>query len=634
MIRRRDPIQDHAYEARLIKIRTIISMLGVFIVLCVLGGRLYFLQMVSYEHFTTRSENNRVKIVPVPPARGLIYDRNGTILAENLPAYRLELTREDIADVDATLQALKEYVEISESEERRFRKSMKQTRRFNGVVLKYNLSDAEVARLSAVRHRFPGVSINARLNRHYPRQASAVHTIGYVGRLDKRDMQRVDEANYRGTSHIGKSGVESYYEHLLHGDVGHRNVEVNAAGRRLKVLDEEPATAGKNIYLTLDIRLQEIAERALGDYSGSIVAVDPNNGDVLAIASTPSFDPNLFVNGISYKNYADLRDHPERPLFNRALTGTYPPGSTIKPVVGLAGLELGVQQFDQRIYCPGFYRLPGSSHRYRDWKRGGHGMVDLGDAIEGSCDILFYDLALRLGIDRLSDYLQQFGLGGRTGIDNGGESKGILPSRAWKHGARGKPWYPGETLITGIGQGYMTMTPVQMAYMTANLASRGKSMQPRLLYAVQDNADAELQLQQPVSHGTLPIVEDENWDYVLHGMKRVANSKRGTARKAFKNLPFVVGGKSGTAQVFTLKQDQRYKADELDRKLHDHALFVAYAPYDAPEIAVSVIVENGGSGSGVAAPMARKVLEAYLTDYAVIPPDDAQDKLGVTSGGE
>jgi penicillin-binding protein 2 len=443
-------LKDHLFETRLVMNRAIILLVFGGILLLVLLSRLLYLQVLAHEHFTTLSEDNRVKLQPIPPNRGLIFDRNGILLAENLPSYRLEITPEQIDDMGATLDALEGILEIRDIDRSRFEKLRKRKPRFEAVPLLFHLSDEEVARFSVNRHRFPGVDITAGLARHYPLGEQAVHALGYVGRIDEQALKNLDTSNYRGTTHIGKIGIEKTYEDLLHGKVGLQQVETTAQGRVLRVLNRTPPVSGHNLYLTLDSRVQAAAEQAFGDFAGSAIAMDPNNGDILAFVSMPTYDPNPFVNGIDYAAYAALRENDKEPLFNRALRGQYPPGSTVKPFMGLAGLEQGITGSHSSTYCPGFYMLPGNSRKFRDWKRTGHGTVDLNKSIVQSCDVFFYDLALSLGIDGIHEYLQHFGFGRKTGIDILGELPGLLPSREWKRQRRDQPWFPGETIITGI----------------------------------------------------------------------------------------------------------------------------------------------------------------------------------------
>jgi len=582
------------------------------ILLTILLVRLLYLQVVEHEHFTTLSEDNRVKLQPLPPNRGLIFDRNGILLAENLPSYRLEITPEQIDDMGTTLAALEDIIEIRDIDRTRFEKLHRRKPRFEAIPLRFHLNDEEVARFSVNRHRFPGVDITAGLARHYPRGPLAVHALGYVGRIDEKALKTLDSSNYRGTSHVGKNGIEKTYEELLHGKVGFQQVEITAQGRIIRVLNRTPPVSGHNLYLTLDSHVQAVAEEAFGDYAGTAIAIDPNNGDILAFVSLPTYDPNPFVNGIDYDDYAALRNNDKEPLFNRALRGQYPPGSTVKPFMGLAGLELGVTSGHSKTYCPGFYRLAGKDRKYRDWKRSGHGTVDLDIAITQSCDVYFYDLAQSLGIDRMHDYLQHFGFGKATGIDIQGELPGLLPSKEWKRNHRDLPWFPGETIITGIGQGFFLVTPIQLATATAALANGGRMLQPKIVYADQEAESDDLVPHQPQLRETITIKEQQHWDQVLAAMTDVVHSARGTARRIGKDSPYRIAGKTGTAQVFGLKEEEKYDASAIAEKLRDHALFIAFAPVDNPSIAVAVIVENGGGGGSVAAPIARKILDAYL----------------------
>ncbi len=574
--------------------------------------RLYVLQVVEFDHFATLSNSNRVRLKALPPSRGLIYDRNGVVLADNLPAYRLEIVREQVEDLDAVIDGLAELVEITEQDVKRFHQASERRRPFESVPLLLNLNDDEVARLAVNLHRFQGAEINARLTRNYPLGKHAVHALGYVGRIDDNDLQKDELANYAGTSHIGKLGLEKFYEHDLHGMVGYQRVEVNAAGRTLRVLDENPPLSGNNLHLTIDSTLQQLAEDLFAEERGSVVALDPANGEILALVSMPSFDPNLFVSGISTGDYNALRESADRPLFNRALTGQYPPGSTSKPFFGLAGLEYSVVGEKQSIYCGGHYLLPNEERKYRDWKKEGHGRMDLDAAITQSCDVYFYDLSYALGIDRMSAFMRQFGFGQRTGIDSTGERPGLMPSREWKRGARGMPWFPGETLITGIGQGAFLTTPLQLASATGALAMEGKRYRPHLVRRIEYPADSMELLIQPEISGEYKPKKHLNWRHVIDAMENVVHGLRGTAQRIGRGAQYRIAGKTGTAQVFGIAQDEEYEEEKVSKRLRDHALFVGFAPAEAPRIAVAVIVENGGHGSSVAAPIARRMMDAYL----------------------
>jgi penicillin-binding protein 2 len=608
----REQLKDDYYESRLIQRRLIVAAVIVLVLMSIVLGRLYVLQVVEYDHFATLSNSNRVRLKALPPSRGLIYDRNGVVLADNLPSYRLEIITEQVVDLDATLLSLSRLVDIPQLNIRKFRQAAARRRPFESIPLLFNLSDDEVARLAVNLHQFEGVEINARLTRNYPLGKHAVHALGYVGRIDDDDLNDLDLANYAGTSHIGKLGLEKFYEQELHGEVGYQRVEVNASGRTLRVLDSSPPVTGNNLHLTIDSRLQQLAEDLFADEKGAVVAIDPNNGDILALVSMPSFDPNLFVSGISNQLYSGLRDSSRRPLFNRALTGQYPPGSTTKPFFGLAGLEHNIVGDRQSIFCNGFYILPNEERRFRDWKKEGHGKMDLDGAITQSCDVYFYELSYSLGIDRMSAFMKQFGFGSKTGIDSTSERSGLMPSRAWKRGARGMPWFPGETLNTGIGQGAFLVTPLQLASGTGALAMQGKRFKPRLVRAIEYPAQKTTLQMEPELNGEYSIKKMLNWEHVIKSMVNVVHGIRGTAHRIAKGANYKIAGKTGTAQVFGIAQDEEYEEENVTKRLRDHALFVGFAPADKPQIAVAVIVENGGHGSSVAAPMARKVMDAYL----------------------
>ncbi|MBC8503626.1 MAG: penicillin-binding protein 2 [Chloroflexi bacterium] len=623
----REQLKDNFQESRLIQRRLIVSAVIVLVLMSIVLGRLYVLQVVEHEHFSTLSNSNRVRLKALPPTRGLIYDRNGVVMADNLPAYRLEIVREQVSDLDDTLQRLTEYVDISDYEIKKFRQSSQRRRSFESVPLLFNLSDEELARLAVNLHKFEGVEINARLTRNYPLKQHAVHALGYVGRIDVNDLNRLDEANYAGTSYIGKRGLEKHYEDELHGEVGYQRVEVNAAGRTLRVLDERPPVSGQNLYLTIDSSLQRLAEDLFNDEIGSVVAIDPRSGEVLALVSMPSFDPNLFVNGISFKNYSALRDSSSRPLFNRALTGQYPPGSTTKPFVGLAGLEHSVVGHKQTTFCGGYYLLPNEERRYRDWKKEGHGKVGLDAAITQSCDVYFYDLSYNLGIDRMSEFMRQFGFGQRTGIDTTSEQPGLMPDREWKRRSKGQPWYPGETLNTGIGQGAMLVTPLQLASATGALALQGQRFRPHLVRLIENPTGKDGYNVLPELAGRYLIKKEINLKHVIKAMENVVHGVRGTANRIGRDASYRIAGKTGTAQVFGIAQDAEYEEENVRKKLRDHALFMAFAPVDDPQIAIAVIVENGGHGSSVAAPIARKMMDDYLLKDKKIKPVSQEKAL-------
>ncbi len=605
-------LKDHFNESRLINDRLIFSALLAGILFLIVMARLSVLQVVEHEHFESLSDRNRIDFAPLPPQRGLIYDRNGVILAENIPSFSLELTPENVPDLDKTLAALAEMFLISDDEIVAIKKRIKQQRGFRQFVFRQRLTEQEVAVFSVNRHRFPGVDVVGRLIRHYPQGALFAHTIGYVGRINERELKRIDHQDYKGTQQIGKTGIERYYEDLLHGQVGYRQVETNVQGRIVREIKNVPSTSGKDLFLHLDINLQRVAAEALGDFNGAVVVLEPQTGGVLAMVSKPDFDPNLFVSGISIKNYAVLRDSLDRPLFDRSLRGHYPPGSTLKPFVALAGLELGRINEQTQSFCPGWFTLPGQEHRYRCWKSHGHDKVNLKNAISQSCDVYFYDLAHALGIDPLHDFLDIFGFGQRTGVDISSESRGLSPSSKWKREKRNQAWYPGETVISGIGQGFNQTTPLQLAHATATLAMRGVNIVPQVARASRNSGDSELQLIKTKRAEALAMEDSRHWEAVIDSMVEVVHGKRGTARHIGKGLPFKMAGKTGTAQVFGIKQDEKYDAKTLAKKLHDHALFIAFAPVDAPEIVIAIVVENGGSGSRTAAPIARKIIDQYF----------------------
>jgi penicillin-binding protein 2 len=602
-------IKDYLYESQLFLGRAILSGILVILTLVLLVGRLFYLQVENHEHFTTLSQDNRVKLEPLPPTRGLIFDRNGTILAQNLPAYSLEIIPEKTPDLQTTIDQLGEIIPITADDMLRFHRLRKQGRRFDSIPIKVRLQEEEVARIAIHRHRFPGVDVRATLLRDYPQGVETAHLLGYVGRINEKELQLIDTSNYSGTNFIGKNGVEKSYESMLHGQVGLQQVEVNAKGRVLRVLENQPPTPGGNLQLFLDMRLQSTALKALGDYNGAVVAIDIQTGGVLTLVSKPGYDPNLFVEGISSQAYRELEASPDNPLFNRAIRGQYPPGSTVKPFIGLAGLEYDVVGFHQETYCPGYYQLPGKDHKYRDWKKWGHGKVDMRRAIVESCDVYYYELARTLGIDRLYEFLTKFGFGRPSKVDLDGELPGLMPSREWKQSKRREPWYPGETLIVGIGQGYFLSTPLQLASATATLANRGHRIRPRVVAAIEKPDGSKMD--SPMIEDVLHQLDPEHWDQVISAMAEVVEGPRGTAR-SIRTSAYRIAGKTGTAQVFSIKQDEEYDEESIAKRKRDHALFIAFAPIETPKIAIAVIVENGGHGGSVAAPIAREVMDRYL----------------------
>jgi len=603
-------IKDFQLEAKVFSNRLLFMAALLLMMSLLLASRLAWLQIMTFDHYADLATQNRVKMSALPPSRGLIYDRNGGLLAENIPSYNLELTAEEISDMPGTLARLALLLELPVGSTTGFRKQLKRSPGFESIPLLTNMTDKQVAKFEVSRHEFVGVEIVARLQRHYPQEHLFAHMLGYVGRINEREVKQIDPVNYRGTTHIGKSGVEKQYESLLHGSSGIQSREVNSHGRPIRVLEEQRPTEGDSIVLTVDKALQKVAFDALQGESGAVVAVEPATGEVLAMVSRPSFDPNLFVHGISIKDYRALTDNPETPLINRAIQGQYPPGSTIKPLTALAGLENGTVEPYSKMFAKPYFQLQGEKRKYHDWKRTGHGWVNLIDALTVSSDVYFYDTAHRLGIDGMSDLYGKFGMGMLTGIDSPGEKSGILPSRNWKKQRYNVAWYPGETLIIAIGQGYMLTTPLQLATFTGCIAMRGECREPHLLKTQLSKESGKQEVS--TAGWQVELKDQRHWDYVIEGMTNVMHAPTGTARRAALGAEYKIAGKSGTAQVFSLKEDEKYNADELDRDLHDHALFVAYAPVEDPQIAVAVVVEHGGGGSSTAAPIARKVLDEWL----------------------
>ena len=599
-------------ESLLFGSRATTSFLLILAAILLLSLRYVYLQVFSHDEFTTRSISNRVRIVPVAPNRGLIYDRRGRPVAQNLPAYRLELVPEKVVKLEETIVALGKIIDLPEDAIENFQQNRNRYRVFDSVPLKFNLTEEEVARFAVDRHHFAGVEIVPYLARHYPYGELLTHVLGYVGRLDENDLRSVDAGNYRGTTHIGKAGIERYYEDSLHGFSGIEKIESNAQGRVLSVLERQDPAHGDDLILALDVQVQQAAWDALGDRAGAVVAMDPNDGSILAMVSKPSFDANLFVHGISGENYRAILNAPNRPLFNRALLGGYEPGSTLKPFVALAGLELEVITPEKQVFSSGNYYMPGRARPFRDWKKGGHGRVDIYDALEQSVNTYFYQLALNMGIDAMHDYLAQFGFGERTGLDLLGENRGILPSRQWKRGQYGLPWYPGETVIAGIGQGFNVVTPVQLATALSALVNGGLRYSPRLLFASKRMGDEQALREEAPLALQIPIREQANWVIVREGMRRVVHGARGTARAIKPKSGFQIAGKSGTAQVVAQAQDSEYDASQTAEHLRHHALFIAYAPFSNPGIVVAIVVEHGGGGSSQAAPVARAVIDAWL----------------------
>lgn len=622
----RSELKNYQHEQHYFRIRLAVAAVIVLVCFGILAARLFFLQMVMYDHYQTMAENNRISVVPIVPNRGLILDRNGVVLAHNFFAYTLELTPGKIDNVEDTINEIGKLVEVSALDRKRFRKLRAQSHSFESIPLRTHLSETEAARFAVNRYRFPGVEIKSRLFRHYPENILGSHFIGYIGRINDHDLAALEKSgdlsNYKGSDHIGKSGVEQFYERSLHGITGSQQVEIDADGHAVRVLSSTTPIAGDNLILTIDSKLQRIAEEAFGERRGALVAINPSNGEVLAYVSQPTFDPNLFVDGIDSENWKALNESIDKPLINRPMRGIYPPGSTFKPFVALAGLNAGKREPPFSIPDPGYYMLPGSSHRYRDWKPGGHGRVDVRKAITVSCDTFFYGLAVDLGIDSLAAYLHHFGFGRRTGMDLHGEVEGLLPTPQWKARRWKQKWYPGETVIVGIGQGYTLVTPLQLAQATAMLANNGTAMRPHIVSAIQETTSG-VSKPTPVTVMDRVAIKPEHLEIVKTAMRDVT-LPGGTAASVGANSPYAIAAKTGTAQVIGVKQNEKYDEKNVDERHRDHALFIAFAPLDDPKIALAVIVENGGHGGSAAGPIARKVMDYYLLGKEPEPPAPAK----------
>jgi len=605
------PLKDYQSSSQLVRRRIVVGALGILLLTAVLLVRQYHLQVIQYEYHSTLAENNRIHVRPIAPSRGLIYDRNGLLLAENRPSFSLTLTREragNAQQIPQVLRSIGEVLGLSTEEREQLSKRLARGRRpFEPVPLLYNLSEEQIALIAVNQFRLPGVDVDAELVRFYPQKEHFAHSVGYVGRINEQELKKLDPINYSGTHHIGKTGIEHFYEEALHGEVGYEEVETNARGRVMRVLKRTPPVPGKSLVLTLDSQLQQAAELALGGRRGAVVALNPNNGELLAMVSQPAFDPNPFVSGISFAAYAELRDSIDNPLFNRILRGRYPPGSTIKPMMAVAGLDAGVITPQSRVFDPGFFQLPGVSHQYRNWNRNGDGWVSLERAIMRSNDTYFYDLANKLGIDRMYDYMSRFGFGHKVALDLFEESSGLMPSRQWKRARYNQPWYPGETLIAGIGQGYVQATPLQLAQATALIANKGKWIRPHLAKSIDGQPSLDANPPEDIK-----LRDNTFWELARIGMENVVHAPGGTAQAVGAKAAYRIAGKSGTAQVVGIRQGERYQSSKVAERHRDHALFVAFAPADNPQLVVAVMVENGESGSRVAAPIVKQVLDAWL----------------------
>ncbi|MDR2195873.1 MAG: penicillin-binding protein 2 [Gallionellaceae bacterium] len=631
-MKRRVEFRNSQREIHQFRLRLAVGIGFVLVLLFTLTTRFFYLQVLKHSHFQTMAENNRISVVPTVPNRGLILDRNGVQLARNYSGYTLEITPSKVPDLNATLEEISRLVDVQPKDRKRFKKQLEESRNFESLVIRSQLSDEEVARFAAQSYRFPGVEIKARLFREYPLEEVTSHLIGYIGRINEADMARLNEndevaANYRGSDHIGKVGLEQSYESELHGVSGIEQVEVDAGGRGVRTLSHVPPVAGDDLVLSIDAQLQQIADQAFGAYRGALVAIDPNNGEVLAFVSRPGYDPNLFIDGIDEDSWEELNNSPDVPLNNRALRGQYPPGSTIKPFMALAGLFYKKRTPADTISDPGYFTLSGSTHRYRDWKKEGHGVVDMFKSIVVSCDTYYYRLAVDLGIDNIHGFLSQFGFGSKTGVDLQGEQPGLLPSSEWKTKRYKQKWFAGDTVSVGIGQGYNLVTPMQLAYATAILANGGAGYRPHLVRALRHNG-----VEKPVAP-ELDVnvnIDPGHLDLVRRAMVAVTQPG-GTAVVASLGAEYAIAGKTGTAQVIGIKQGEKYDADKLNERHRDHAWFIAFAPADKPKIALAVLVENGGHGGSVAAPIARSVFDYYLlgktpkTVAAAAPPEEPGD---------
>ena len=637
---KRVAIRDHSAEANLFARRAFITFIGVLVLSLILYSNIYNLEVNSYQKYQTRSNSNRIKVLPVAPNRGLIYDRNGVLLAYNKPVYSLEVIPEQVDDIKTSLKELSQLLDISQEKQEKLLKAIKSKRRFKPIELYSRLSEQQVSLFSVNQYKFPGFFVDARLKRYYPFGDLTTHSLGYVARINSRDALKLEEngltENYAATRNIGKLGLEKYYQAQLHGTIGHQEVEINNQGRVIRTLGYTPPVPGQDLTLTLDIELQMIAKRALSGKRGAIVAIDPRDGGVLAMYSNPSFDGNLFVHGISSKNYKKLlapKNH--KPLLNRAVQG-YPPASTIKPLLALTGLEAGVITPETEIYDPGFYQLPGIETKRRDWKKWGHGKVNLSKSLEQSCNVYYYDLAYKLGITRISKMMEKFGFGEYTGIDIHEESRAIMPSIEWKRARYNKSWYTGETLSVGIGQSYWTVTPLQLAQAISILVNKGEIKVPHLLKSTnkvvinKDNKQEQHVINYLVDEKA-PIVlnNKKNWDFVLDGLHKTVQKLGATGYPAFKGSKYDAAGKTGSAQTANIKQNEEYDAKKVTENKRDNAMFIAFAPYENPEIVVAVAIENvaKGGGGANAAPVARQIMDQYFGDRVIVSQDKTKHPL-------
>jgi len=605
-----DKIANTKREIRVFQSRVVIASLFVLALILVLLSRIYSLQIINYDYYSQEALGNQLQQLPITPARGNILDRNGKILAANSLSFKLTITPEKVKSLEDTIDELRRMGLINDNDIEQFNKSRKRFRKFHNIAIKHNVSEKAAATF-LTQAQLPGVEIEPYFHRIYPNSDSSSHLIGYVSSMNQNDKDSYDKVNYAGTTFVGKTGIEKQYENLLHGNSGTKQIERNVSGR---VVDSKvliPAEAGEDLYLSIDLDLQLKAEELMSGKRGALALIDVNNGSLLALVSAPTFDPNWFVGGISFKQYQNLQDNPDLPLFDRSIKGLYPPGSTIKPMVALGGLEQKNTTINSTVFCPGYYKISNYSRKFHDWKRTGHGHVDVKDAIAQSCDVYFYDLAYNMGIDKLHDSLAYFQFGQKTGVDLPGEFAGILPSRDWKKTNRDEPWYRGETLNTGIGQGFMTASPIQLALATAAIANKGQLLVPQLLMHTQNSVGKVTTSIAQKSH-QIPIKDINNWQTIIDGMEQTVYGATGTARRLNHNLGYTLAGKTGTAQVFGLDPEETYIAEKYEEKLRDHALFTGFAPIKNPQVAIAIIVENAGSGSSIAAPIAKAVLDVYF----------------------
>jgi len=598
-----DHFEMQLHHFRLSLLVALLIMLSFVLIL-----RLAWLQFSQYKHYATLSLKNQMSIIPIAPPRGIILDKNGVVLADNIPVYVLEVVPEHVKNLSKTLQRLKQLLpSITDDDIDNFEHARAQNRSYVPIPIKLKLTQEEVAIFASNQHKFPGISIKARLMRYYPLAEKTAHLLGYVGRINVQELQQVDKTNYRATNFIGKTGIEKYYENLLHGSVGYQQVETDVSGRTLRILSKQTPLSGAKIYLTIDSRLQEVAFDALKDKRGAVVAINVNNGAILAMVSSPAYNPNLFVNGISNANYQQLANAPDKPLYNRAVRGLYPPASTVKPFVALAGLDKGIITPATKIYDPGWYRLPGVSHQYRDWKRRGHGVMNLKRAITVSCDTYFYQLGNKMGITAIEDMLVQFGFGQLTHVDLLEEAPGLVPSPSWKRRSKNTHWYPGDTLITSIGQGFMLASPLQLANATASLSQHGRRFRPHL-FSKSMHDHGETHKYTPLEEYPVKLKDTAYWTIISEAMQNVISSKEGTGHRFGRDTSYTVAAKTGTAQVFSGNQYEKKRYSDIPEALRDHSLFIAFAPIEKPAIAIAVMVEN----DFVASTVARQVMDAYF----------------------